>query len=271
MAWIDWVFFQFLSCNYGSDLDGTAMRASFVLSFLIAIVPGLIVTVILQQAIPFLGAIGALYWGMIAPFAIIVVAYSLASGWSLFCMAAQPQARIFHKNFDPGGLISVQVLFSNMIMQQVTEVILPQCIIFYNGLINEANFTKDKCRICANWQSGGWTYADPIKDLGWTSPVDFIVFPLQQWAPDYLAFLADPNNFAFPLNLLIASSFWQNWVTRWKNVNIRANEIIFSQQWSAWAWVTPFELLVRFLFSSTQILLLLYWSQYARARVCVTH
>ena len=99
-------------------------------------------------------------------------------------------------------------------MHTLTEVWFPTCILVYNGLINESNWTNANCRSCANWQNNSWTYADPIKDLGWTSPVDFVVFPLQQWAPQFLLYLANPANFVFPLNMFIASSYWQSWVTR---------------------------------------------------------
>lgn len=59
-----------------------------------------------------------------------------------------------------------------------------------------------------------------------------------------LVAIRTPSNFPFPLNLFIASDLWQGWTTRWDNVDVNANPIIFSQEWTAWAAVLIPDILI---------------------------
>jgi hypothetical protein len=61
------------------------------------------------------------------------------------------------------------------------------------------------------------------------TPIDVPVFLLHEWAPSWLAFVQNANNFFFPLNALVSSPTLQSWLHRWDAVDLSTDPVAYSQ------------------------------------------
>lgn len=117
----------------------------------------------------------------------------------------------------------------------------PKCPWIGAGLINEADYDNYNCDVCQKWQDDEYTLANCAADLGWTSPLDFVVFPLHSWAPDLLATVRDPATWIYPINQLVATDVAQDWLTRWDGFEVPQDPpqpgidlVAYSQHWTCW-------------------------------------
>jgi hypothetical protein len=118
-AWINWLFYQYISCNYTTDLNGTNWRTSFTLAFFLVGILAIVVVALLTQ-IPYLGPIiTSTFGGGFAIFIVIGIIFSTSTSWSLLCGPALPPALFL------------------MDMQQLTQVWTTQCLVWGAGLINQ--------------------------------------------------------------------------------------------------------------------------------------
>ena len=67
-----------------------------------------------------------------------------------------------------------------------------------------------------------------------------MIFPLTFFWPNGTKLLADPNNFPFPFNVIIASEAFQERITRWQSVNLGpdANPVVYSGNLHCWIVMT---------------------------------
>ena len=112
-----WVFYQFFSCNWSSDLDGRGVRYSLgeisvILGF------GALIFLAVAIAFPSIANAALSVVGGVIVVAILVVALSLSTGWSLFCWPALPT-----------------VLFTSMAPEFILNDVAPECPILGSGLI----------------------------------------------------------------------------------------------------------------------------------------
>jgi hypothetical protein len=192
-AWVELFLTRYLLCYYTSQLDGTDQWAGLLVALIyVGGIAAAIALVIAQ--IPIINVLPAVGIGgsFLLPF--IWIVYSTATGWGLFCGA---------------GLAQPQALFTSWGINAVARIILPQCPWLGAGLVSSLAYNGSTCRSCDMWQNGTFHMLNPMDDLGFTNPLDVIVFPLHVLAPQVLITLGDPTQFSFPLNLLIASPLWQ--------------------------------------------------------------
>jgi hypothetical protein len=230
-GWASWIFFQFISCDWGGDLLGAVMRMSLLEGLLLDVAIAVVWSFLILLFPPLL-VITPSFTSATVLIVALTFAFSLSNGWAYGCTPALPA-----------------VFWSRQIMGIIVYQLFPLCPWVGPGLINEDTYTNDACTKCENWQSGMWTVAS-IEDLGLTGPLDVPTFFLYQFAPSWLAYFSNASNFNYPVNSIIASPSWQAWVTRWNGFNVQSDPITYSQYWTAiWlaliVWLTVVAFAVR--------------------------
>lgn len=213
-AWAEWIYDQFFYCGWGREFDGSLVRFSLG-EILIGVGAIVALFIVVAAAFPEVTSVLGTTGGMVGIVIVLGTAFSLATGWSLFCFTAFPP-----------------IVLTHMLPHFLTDQILPECPLPLSGLINEPDYDNTNCNSCPRWQGGTFTVPNCARNLGWQYPTDVIVFLLQQLAPSWLASLQDATQWPFPISTLLGSATAQLYLHHWDGVDVSGNDVVFSQQWT---------------------------------------
>lgn len=231
-TWVDFLWAQVRSCDYGEELDGSGKRFStaetVALAAAVALVVMLVVSVLFNGALTTVVASGAVAFAVVFLYALLVLGYS----WSVGCATPLP---------------ALPLQLADDLLHFAAFTLSPKCSPLAS-IVNEVDYNATTCYACDGWRAGRWTvpsFTHPrdathlfgFEDVGYN-----VGFAVHAWVPaawlatlrnttlikDVLAypFIAarlaafDALDLATVSDVLYAQMFWGFWLTLVINVGL---------------------------------------------------
>ncbi len=215
--WIHYIYTRFFSCFSPDDVFATnQVRFSLFHAGVIMLAPAIPVALLLLAA-PQMGVVVNFVAGSMGLMLYVYGTAALASGTSFGCF---PRV--------------APVVWSVQLPYLVFRTLLPKQWFLGSGLIHQYDYDNTNAMNATLWAEGYFTMDNCYADLSWRNLFDFVVFPLRQWAPTWLAYWSDPENWPPPLDLLVGADIVQETLHRWDDVNMATDDVIYRANWTCW-------------------------------------
>lgn len=215
-AWFNWIYQTFYRCDRVADPFGlNPPRFSLFHAAVIMLVPALPAFILLVAAPQSAAVYGVV--GFVLVNLYLIGTLSLASGSSISCFPA-----------------IAPVVWSIQAPTLLFNTLFPKQWFLGSGLIQQYDYDNSNCMNATLWATHHFTAGNCAAEWQWTNLFDFVVFPLRQWAPAFLAHWSDPANYVSPLDMIVGAAIVQETLHRWDDVNMTTDAVIYSANWTCW-------------------------------------